>query len=192
LKVRQEDCFREVIIPAPFNRVIFDEPVAHSPGWSSATLPETARQALFREGVPERFLGYGYRADPCVRCLRIAAGVEALRFGTSSISNAICVRGDTGEVVELIGPHLTATFVNSSVELFTQTIETLLNCYPFHAEGAEDAELDTASERLREVIRTVDPVALAESAYWAEFIWDVGMGDYDPKLVRAATVQHRP
>ena len=94
----------------------------------------------------------------------------------------------------LVRPPL---LVNSTLDQFIDSVHTVVDRFPFHSgdtkEGSElddpakeraraeqlDSELDRAAENLTEILRSIDPAAVAdESTFWRTFVDDVQMGDF--------------
>lgn len=136
-------------------------------------------RALFKEGIPQRFLFKGYAADPELTILTWDGHAPVVRFGTSGLSEAIGVDVSTGHVIEVIDvPWRPTNLVNTTVELFTRTIRALIGRFPYYPKDAEYDQIDSVCEELREIIRSVDPEASVPGSYWPGFVDDVQMGDF--------------
>jgi hypothetical protein len=95
-------------------------------------------------------------------------------------------------------PHL----VNSSLDQFIASVRAVLERFPFYSmdtgEGDDlddpasmdpasmrayaeqfDSEVNRAAEDLTEILRRIDPAAVADhTTYWGSFVFDVQMGDF--------------
>lgn len=122
----------------------------------------TVHRVLFEEGIPKRFLFRRYTADPELAILAWEGHAPVVRFGTSDLSEAIGVDVSTGHVIEVVDvPWRPTNLVNTTIEIFTRTIQALMNRFPYYSKYAEYDQIDSACEELREIIRSIDPQASA-------------------------------
>jgi len=143
-----------------------------------AHLPEV-RRALFETGIPKGLLGGRYLADPELTVLAREGLASVVRFGTSGRTDAIGVAVDSGNVVDIIDvPWVPANFVNTTVGLFTRTVQALVERFPYYSKDAEWVEIDSVCVELRKIIRSIDAGAVMPDYYWPTFVDDVQMGDF--------------
>jgi SUKH-4 immunity protein len=144
-----------------------------------AGLP-SVRRALFDDGIPKGLLGGRYTADPDLTILAREGHAPVVRFGTSGLSEAIGIDSANGNVIEVIDtPWKPTNLVNTTVALFTLTVRALIERFPYYAKDAEDEEIDSVAEELREIIRSIDAKAAVPGNYWPTFVDDVQMGDFN-------------
>jgi SUKH-4 immunity protein len=148
-------------------------------------LPE-AQDALFVTGIPKEFFYHEYKADDVLTFVVHGGRGRLIRFGSSELTDAVCVDPNTGEVVVVIhAPAATPGFVNSSVPQFTRTMSEVIERFPYYSADATDEEIASASESLQTIIRNIDPPALIPGRYWSTFIADVEIGDLSTEGVLA-------
>lgn len=157
--------------------------------------PPGASLALPSLRVPRSY--FGYQADDHLSPLATSDRPNLLRFGSNpAASYILCLDVTSGEVVIL---HLDRNgqvkeyprfleFVNSSLEQFNRTIEVLIALFPYddgNVDGGngddedDDYDWQAASDRLREAVEAIDEgVRIEWRGYWAEFFWDITLGDF--------------
>jgi SUKH-4 immunity protein len=148
-------------------------------------LPEV-RDALFVTGIPKEFAYHDYKADDVLTFVVHGGRGRLIRFGSSELTDAVCVDPSTGEVVVVIHfPAAPPGFVNSSMPQFTRTMSEVIERFPYYSADASDEEIASASQSLQTIIRNIDPPALIPGRYWSTFIADVEIGDLSTEDVLA-------
>jgi hypothetical protein len=144
----------------------------------------SVRHALFIDGVPKRFIGRRYMADPSVAILKRQGDGIIIRFGASGLSDAVGVDLATGHVVEVLDvAGSVPLFVNTSVEMFTKTVKAVIGRFPYYDEDATDEQIQTAATDLRNMIERIDSAAIVPDRYWSTFIDDVELGDLSTEAI---------
>lgn len=147
----------------------------------------SVQRALFADGVPKTFIGRRYRADPHLSRLE-REGRSFLRFGSSGLSDAVCVELPVGHVVVVIGaPGFHLQFVNTSIGQFTKTVEAVIGRFPFYDTDSDDEEIQAVGDELLEIIRSIDDAAAVPDRYWSAFVDDVQMGDLTTEAILEVT-----
>ena len=72
----------------------------------------------------------------------------------------------------------TVLFVNSSIAAFTATVRAVLERFPYYDEDAEFDGIHAVARDLADLIRGIDPEAMADDRFWSTFVDDVEMGDF--------------
>jgi hypothetical protein len=148
-------------------------------------LPE-AQDALFVSGLPKEFFYHDYHADDALALVQTDRG-RLIRFASSGLADAIGIDPRTGEVVYVVNVRGAPTgFVNSSLPQFTRTVKEVIERFPYYAAHAPDDEIESASNSLQSIIRSIDPTALVPGRFWSTFIADVEIGDLSTEDVLAA------
>jgi hypothetical protein len=159
-----------------FELAVFDE---SSPVSAIAGMQPEVRAALYRTGVPKDLFGGRYTAVDDLT-VRDAPGFgRVVQFGSVMQDDPICVDPATGQVLEL--PHVSHAaplVVNSSLNAFTETVRVVLERFPYYDEDAEFEEIRAVAHELGDLIRRIDPVAMATDQFWSTFVDDVEMGDF--------------
>jgi SUKH-4 immunity protein len=151
-----------------------------------ADLP-SVRRALFDDGVPKGFFGRRYSADPDLTILAWEGHAPVVRFGTSGLAGMIGIDSASGKVIRVIDvPCKPTILVNTTVALFTLTVRALIERFPYYAKDADDEEIDSVAEELREIIRSIDAEAAVPGSYWPAFVDDVQMGDFNTEDILAS------
>jgi hypothetical protein len=146
----------------------------------------SVRRALFIDGVPEKFLAQGYRADSTVVLLEREDGRKILRFGTSGLSDAFGMDLATGNIVEEINARsFPLVFVNTSIDKFVLTVRAVADRFPYYGQGATDGEITFAAADLRGIIKDIDPPAMIADRFWSTFADDVENGDMSTEEILA-------
>jgi hypothetical protein len=145
--------------------------------------------------VPRSFFAR-YRADDHLSPLATSDRPNLLRFGRSSRSLLMCLDATTGEVVNILVDKDDQVirrkpsgmdFVNSSLEQFNRSIAALIALFPYDDgqttdnidQPYEEWDWDAAAKKLAKVLEHIDERTSSEvDGYWAEFCWDIGMGDF--------------
>jgi hypothetical protein len=141
-------------------------------------------QALFVDGVPRGFIGRRYSADPELSVVERPGSTAMLRFGSAGLGDAIAIDLDTGHVIELVNARVPVeVFVNSTIQQFSRTVESMIDRFPYYDSDEDGDELDAVSHELLELIRRIDPPAAIPDRYWSTFIDDVGIGDLTTEAV---------
>jgi hypothetical protein len=160
---------------------------AESPEISELLAPlPSVRRALFEEGVPRRFLGDIYYADPCLTLVTIESNGVVVRFGSSGLRRAIGIDIATGNVIQVIDGRQKLTIpVNTALDLFTLTVKALIDRFPYYPKGADVEQIKSVCEDLRVIIRSIDPKAAAAGWYWPNLVDDMLMGDHGTEDILA-------
>ena len=161
----------------------------------AVTAPPDAGLAVRSLRVP-RSLFARYRADDHLSPLATSDRPNLLRFGRSSRSLLICLDATTGEVVNILVDKDDQVirrkpsgmdFVNSSLEQFNRSIAALIEHFPYDDgqttdnidQPYEEWDWDASAKKLAKVLGDIDERTSSEvDGYWAEFCWDIGMGDF--------------
>ena len=137
----------------------------------------SARIALFETGLPQSL--FGYSAASGLSVLQREGRSPVVCFGSSGMFDTIGIDTANGNVVDVIkAPEKPVILVNTTAKLFTQTVHALIDRFPYYAKAAGYEEVDTVSEALRGMIRSIDPEAAVPGCYWPSFVDDVQMGDF--------------
>jgi hypothetical protein len=144
-------------------------------------LPE-AQRILFATGLPKNFLGPLYSAAERLAIVDVPPLDRLVRFGHSSdFSDGLFINPVTGEIVEVALGQV-RSFVNSSLDQFTQTVTAIVERFPFYSRDAEyevnDEEVAVAVRDLTAIISGIDPPAMEVDRFWSTFVDDVAIGDY--------------
>lgn len=141
------------------------------------------REAL-ETGVPRRCVVRRYVASDSLETISIPTAGRLIAFGTSGLTDRICVDPRNGHVLEITGPSLpTFVFVNSSLPQFTETVRAVMAAFPFHGIEATEAEVDDVADRLAGTIETIDGPSIGSGTFWSIFVDDLRMGDYATEIV---------
>ncbi len=100
-----------------------------------------------------------------------------IQFGQLMHDDPVCVDPTTGQVLEITRQG-TVLFVNSSIAAFTETVRAVVERFPYHDEDAEFDEIHAVARDLADLIRGIDPEAMADDRFWSTFVDDVEMGDF--------------
>jgi SUKH-4 immunity protein len=181
-----------------FELVTFSAPTGIPHGWDAE---------LLNKGVPKSLLGR-YRARSELVLVEVPDYGPLVCFGTTMVTNSVCLDPRTGAIVETDyvptvirdpsrGGYGLPGFVNSSLGQFIASVRAVLNRFPFNStDTGADRELDErtreraraeqregewnhAVEDLTEILRQIDPAAVAdEYTFWRTFVDDVQMGNF--------------
>lgn len=136
-----------------------------------------ALHILFEVGVPEHFIGRRFRLDSELALIHIKSG-PVLRFGTTGLSAAVGVEAYTGHVIEVLEiPNSPGLFINTSLASFVATLEAVAGRFPFYDSDDDEDELESASDDVLRIIRSIDPSAAQPDRYWSTFVDDMRIGD---------------
>lgn len=128
--------------------------------------------------VPASLLGYSYVAVEQPEIVESSGKGRLLRFGTSGLSEMICMDLDGGMILQLDSSATSARAVNSSLAKFNETTKAIIERFPFYGEEAEMDQFEAVSIELADIIRRIDPSVLTVDSFWDTFINDVAIGDY--------------
>ena len=142
-------------------------------------------------GVPRDCLDGIYVANDRLNWFIGSDGRRLIHFGTSRLWDAMmCVDPETGHVVEVWDgsptqmprpkPKWIEGFVNSSLDQFRRSVEAVTNRFPFY--GREDGGLEirtAASDDVRSLVETIDPMAAAADQFWSTLADDIAIGDFE-------------
>ena len=134
-------------------------------------------EALFRTGVPRDLFSGRYACVQKPAVLDVPEYGRLIQFGLLVHDDPICVDPTTGQVLEILRKG-TALFVNSSIAAFTEIVRAVLARFPYYDEDAEFDEIDAVARDLADLIRGIDPEAMADDRFWSTFVDDVEMGDF--------------
>jgi hypothetical protein len=184
--------------------VTFTAPTTISHGWDAE---------LLSQEVPTSFIGHAFHAANEQGVLATPEDGQFICFGTTGLFGKMCLDPRSGAVVEIAcaparGADRVGTvvghpdFVNSSVAQFTASVRAVFARFPFdsgHTEDDQDGgscaedwaradkldqEWDQAVEDLTEVLRRIDPAAMAdEDTYWRTFLDGEQMGDFETSKI---------
>jgi hypothetical protein len=144
-----------------------------------------APRSLFRGGF--------FRADPEATPVTRPDGSILVRFGSSRLSEAICVDLRTNAVVSVWDedavvikarrPAWREGFVNSDLDAFIEVARAVYNRFPYYAAAAFDTEagyrgVEQVQQELLALIARIDPPAAVPDRFWSTFVDDVGIGDF--------------
>ncbi|MGH3222726.1 MAG: SUKH-4 family immunity protein [Streptosporangiaceae bacterium] len=136
--------------------------------------------------MPKGFIGRRYAADSSLVLLERPGSEAILRFGSSGLADVIGIDLATGHVVEIINaPHSAPLFVNTSIEQFVRTVRAIINRFPYYDSDADEYEIQTVANELREIIRHIDLEAAVPDRYWSTFVDDVEIGDLSTEAILA-------
>ena len=135
-------------------------------------------QALYETGVPKRFVGAGYTANPTLSLRTGSDGGTLISFGSTLLDGAMCIDPLTGGVVQLVGKSSNRLFVNSTLASFTRVVREVSKAFPFYPDDASTEEINAAAQAVSEIVRKVDSDALVPDRYWSTLIDDMRMGDW--------------
>jgi hypothetical protein len=180
-----------------FEMVTFSEPTGIPFGWDKELVSKGVPKDLFRM----------YHAAHELTLLEVPDYGPLVCFGTERW-DYVCQDPHTGAIVYAtymtpgianIGPDyfVGLHFVNSRLDQFIASVRAVLERFPFYSmdtgEGDDlddpaseraraeqfDSEVDRAAEDLTEILRSIDPAAVADqTTYWGSFVFDVQMGDF--------------
>jgi len=150
-----------------------------SPSEVTSRVPEELR--VLR--VPKALIGRSYTANQNAQVVE-QNSATLICFGTSGLSERICISIDNGRIVQL-GHSATPEqrFVNSSLTQFANCVGYVIDRFPFYASGSEVQVREAVSAELATLIRGVDATALEPDSFWSTFIEDVEIGDYSTEDV---------
>lgn len=127
-------------------------------------------------GVPENLFGR-YRVANAVS-VRQAAGRQYACFGQSGLDDSVCIDLTSGEVAELLGETGEMRFVNTSLELFNQAVNSVLAGFPFYERDASGEQLDRVAHELGERLTAIDQPAMVPDRFWSTLVDDIAIGDF--------------
>jgi hypothetical protein len=107
---------------------------------------------------------------------RDSEGLNYLEFGAFASFVNFYVKEATGEV--MMGEVGRMVFVNDSLSKFSESVREMISRFPYIDQDGEYEEWETAALELEGVLRSIDPRAVTEGAFWEEFVADVSIGDY--------------
>jgi hypothetical protein len=149
---------------------------------------DDAYQLLFKEGIPEHFIGRRFQLDTEPTGITTSDGRRILRFGRSGLSNAVGVALDTGHILELISAQRSPElFINTSLRSFVDTIHAIADRFPYYDTDADETEIQAVSDELLEIIRRIDPPAAKPDQYWSTFVDDSLIGDLTTEAILEIT-----
>jgi len=134
-------------------------------------------EALFRTGVPRDLFSGRYACVQNPAVLDVPEHGRLIQFGQLTHDDPVCVDPTTGQVLEITRQG-TVLFVNSSIAAFTETVRAVVERFPYHDEDAEFDEIHAVARDLADLIRGIDPEAMADDHFWSTFVDDVEMGDF--------------
>lgn len=126
--------------------------------------------------VPSSF--FSYRADSDLALSVDEKGEAYYRIMHLGAHVGIYLHASSGQIYA--GPntgHL--LFGNSTLSHFVHCVQEVTESYPWYGEDPEVEELIKAERDLEAIIRKIDPPAVEEATFWADFISDVRMGSYE-------------
>lgn len=95
----------------------------------------------------------------------------------------MCLDITTGEIIQLVGRISKPVFVNSSLSMFSKSVESVSRAFPFYPDGAEEADIESAVQRVSGIISAIDPAALVPDRFWSSMIDDMRIGDWGTDAV---------
>jgi hypothetical protein len=132
-------------------------------------LPPSIRRPLLEEGVPQYFFFRNYAADPALSVIHFAERSPFVRFGADCIG-MMGVDSASGHVIHMRGESWErASFVNTTIDKFTETARSLAESFPYGASCIEFDGVEEAANTIREIIRSVDEAAIISGNYWPDF-----------------------
>lgn len=140
-----------------------------------------ALRALCGSGVVRQFLDI--RVSGSLERLATRDG-DLVCFAKGDVGTMICLDPRTLHVVEVTSSGFQrAMFVNTSVELFSRTVAAVAAQFPFHSTEAEIETLHQDAERVADLVRGIDPLAMERDRFWSTLVDDIEMGNFYPARV---------
>lgn len=152
----------------------FELVVYPDPGWIAGT--RAAR--LVDQGIPRSLMGVSYVSRDSLDFLEIPHKKNLICFGISGLSEKICVDPDSGEVLQIDASNEGAQFVNSNLEKFTQSVDSVIHRFPFYNLDDDLDDYERVSFELSAIINRIDDRGLTRNGFWETFVSDVSIGDY--------------
>jgi hypothetical protein len=125
--------------------------------------------------VPAEF--FAYQALDLIERVSGRGGRSFARLGSVEDEVGVYLDEDSGEVISWFDPD-DVTFVNSSIEKFTECVRILTERFPYYSEDSDLEDWMGAAVEIQKLIKKIDPAAYREGSFWYEFRWDVTMGEY--------------
>ena len=165
------------------------EPVTFSIG---VNVSREDLDTLNRALLPKRALGVGDALEEPVG-IDVPGRGYLIRFAHGGF-HSYCFDPATGEVLELSDwPGMEPYLVNTTLDQFTRTVKAVTGAFPYYDDmpiAVDDVEADAriaervaTAARIGDLLREIDPVAMAPDGFWDNFLVDVGMGDYSTEDV---------
>ena len=178
-----------------FELVTYAEPTGIHHGWD---------RDLTTLGVPKSIMG-SYKAMSQLELIEHPTLGPIVCFATVGRRGAVCLHPATGSIHHLTGARSgQERFVNTTLAKFNESVRAVINRFPFdqdrlndtpiHDESGQwppsstdqrdDVDWITVGEKLRELLRRIDPASVADpNNYWSGFVDDVEMGNYSTDAV---------
>jgi hypothetical protein len=135
-------------------------------------LPALARHYLLEAGVPKYFFYRDYETDPTLSVIQVAGHSAMVRFGSDS--RGIIAIDAEGSVLHVSDRwRLKVTYINATIEKFTDTARLLAERFPYGARHWFD-DSGIAADAIEEIIDSVDAAAGIAGSYWPDFAKEVG------------------
>lgn len=147
-----------------------------------AGVPDPVAAEVSRCGVPQYF--FGCISPLAEACPLTAGGRRLVALAETGREGRICVAVDGGAVVHVPVVGLDqVNAVNASLELFNQSIASVIARFPFYAEEEDSSSAERVADELRERLERIDATAAEVDGLWSTFCDDVEMFLYPTEQV---------
>jgi hypothetical protein len=159
-----------------FELVRFPQPTGIPNGWDDE---------LVRKGVPKSIIGRMYQAASTLTLLDDPRYGQLVCFASCGGFCSICLGPRTGQIIAVITvPSGPAWLVNSSLDAFIETVQVVIQRFPFYSQDNYESEkCDLVADELAHIIQRADPVALVMDGFWQTFVDNVRIGDFSTEDV---------
>ena len=154
--------------PDPFESV-----VASFAGIES--FPSAVQRSIIDARVPNDLFGR-YRSVETLTTSDRGGRRGLIRFGNLGLDEGLYLEPETGQVVEFLSGRLRP--VNSTIGQFADCIRAVKAMFPLYSRDSPFEVLDQAGSRIRQVVRSVDPITQTPDGFWETVADDVEIGDF--------------
>ncbi len=156
----------------------------------STGVPQELAAPLLERSIPRSMLEYFMAASELTLVEAPHRG-QLVCFGSVMSTYRVCLDPYAGEVIAIIDGHpgyeSAEWLINSSLEQFLASVETVLNRYPFDSGKAVgrryidqlESEWNQAADDLKQALDAIDSTATAvPDGFWMTFLDEVQRGNF--------------